>query len=219
MLPVEILVPAGTRLTARDWVLFRQERTGVRFTSTRTEPPCTRIEDTVLDLCAGGSPGDCVEWITTAVQRRLTSADALSRALQRRTRIPHRKLITGLIADAAAGVHSSLEHGYLRDVERAHSLAEGRRQRTRPGGGGFVDVMYEDFALVTELDGRIGHTGEGRFRDRRRDNHHTRAGFRTLRFGWHEVTNQPCAVALEVAEVLIAQGWTGYPTKCPHCLG
>lgn len=218
-LPIDILVPVGTRLNAREWVVFRQERAGVRSISTRTEPPCTRVEDTVLDLCATGSAGAHIEWITSAIQRRLTTADDLSRALRRRSRMPNRKLITGMIADAASGVHSSLEYSYLHDVERAHALATGTRQRARPGGGGFVDVMYEEFAVVVELDGRIGHVGEGRFRDRRRDNRHTRAGLRTLRFGWHEVTNEPCAIALEVAEVLIGQGWTGCPGKCPRCLG
>ncbi|MET3804329.1 very-short-patch-repair endonuclease [Nakamurella sp. UYEF19] len=218
-LPLDVLVPVGTRLAAREWVVFRQERAGVRSISTRSEPPCTRVEDTVLDLCAAGSPAACVEWITSAIQRRLTTADALSRAMQRRARMRHRKVMIGVIADAASGVHSSLEHSYLHQVELAHSLAEGRRQRGRPGGAGFIDVTYEKFALVVELDGRIGHVGEGKLRDSRRDNHHTAKGMRTLRYGWHEVTQEPCAVAMEVAEVLLQQGWTGYPTRCPSCLG
>lgn len=216
-LPIDILVPAGTRLAARDWVVFRQERPGVRSISTRTDPPCTRIEDTVLDLCAAGTPAACIDWITTAVQRRLTTGADLSRALQRRTRMRHRKLITGLIADAASGVHSTLEHRYLSDVERAHGLPKGARQASRPSRHEFIDVLYAEFALVVELDGRIGHVG--RLRDRRRDNVHTRTGAPSLRFGWHEVTQESCAVAMEVAEVLIAQGWPGYPTKCAHCLG
>ena len=216
-LPLDILVPAGNRLAPRDWVTFRQERVGVRSISTRTEPPCTRIEDTVLDLCAAGPPAAAIEWITGAIQRRLTTADALSRALHRRRRMPHRKLIAGLVADAAAGVHSTLEHRYLTDVERSHGLPQGSRQAGRPSRNEFVDVYYAAFALVVELDGRIGHIG--RLRDRRRDNVHTRTGAPSLRFGWHEVTQEPCAVAMQVAEVLIGQGWGGYPTRCARCVG
>lgn len=216
-LPVDVLVPFGTRRKFRDWVVFHQERTGIRSISTRTEPPCTRVEDTVLDLCAAGSPAACIEWVTSAIQRRLTTADALSRALQRRTRMPNRKLIVGVVADASSGVHSTLEHRYLTDVERAHGLPRGGRQAARPSRNEFIDVLYVEFALVVELDGRIGHVG--RLRDRRRDNVHTRTGAPCLRFGWHEVTQEPCEVAMEVAEVLIGQGWTGYPARCPRCLG
>ena len=217
-LPVEILVPNGTKRAERAWVSFRQERELVRTPSGRAEPPRTRIEDTVLDLCAGGSAAACIDWVTTAVQRRLTSPDALLSAMSRRTRLPHRRLLQALLPDVAAGVHSTLEYRYLRDVERAHSLATGKRQRRRPGRGGYLDVVYEEFALVVELDGRLGHAGSlDTFRDRQRDNSHTSVGLRTLRFGWQEVTRDPCGVATEVAEVLVGLGWGGFPARCPRC--
>ena len=214
--PIEILVPVGVRLGARDWVTFRQERPGVRSISTRTEPPCTRVEDTVLDLCAEGSETGCVDWITTAVQRRLTTPDALTRALQRRTRMPHRKFLTAVIDDAADGVHSTLEYRYRHDVELAHHLPHGRRQK--PGPGEFLDVLYEDYAVIVELDGQVGHVGAGRFRDRRRDNRHTKGNAKTLRYGWVEVNDDPCDTAWEVGELLAGRGWSGYPAKCPRCL-
>lgn len=216
-LPIEVLIPFGRRVSNRGWVVFLQEREQVRASSGRAEPPRVRVEDVVLDLCATGSAAACVDWITNAVQRRLTTAEALTAALDRRERVPHRRTLEKLISDVASGVHSGLEHTYLHEVERAHGLAGGGRQRARPNRTGFLDVLYEEYALVVELDGRVGHVGEGRWRDRRRDNVHTRAGLRTLRFGWYEVTHEPCAVALEVAEVLIGLGWPGYPGRCPRC--
>lgn len=215
--PLRILVPFGVTLVDRGWVCFRQERLGVRSVSNRAEPPRTRIEDTVLDLCADGSGSDSISWVTQAVQRRLTTAQALLTTLERRSRMPNRKVLTDLLTDVAAGVHSALEHRYLQEVERAHGLLAGKRQHARPGRNGFIDVAYVEHALVVELDGRVGHVGRGQFRDRRRDNSHTRSGLRTLRFGWEEVSEQPCAVALEVAEVLIGLGWSGYPGRCPRC--
>src|ERR1700712_5705325 len=202
-LPIEILIPFGRRLANRPWLVFRQERDRVRAASTRAEPPRTRIEDTVLDLCAAGSEAACIDWVTKAVQRRLTSPQDLNAALGRRSRQPHRKFLAGLLTDVASGVHSTLEHHYLHDVERAHGLATGSRQRRTTGSNEFVDVVYLRRTLVVELDGKIGHVGEGRFRDRRRDNRNARLGLPTLRFGWHEITEDPCGVALEVAEVLI----------------
>jgi very-short-patch-repair endonuclease len=216
-LPVEILIPFGRRLADRHWVVFRQERDRVRAPSTRAEPPRTRIEDTVLDLCAAGSEAACIDWVTKAVQRRLTSPQELRAALGRRTRQPHRKLLVGLLADVASGVHSTLEHRYLHDVERAHGLPTGSRQRATAARREFVDVLYLGRTLVVELDGKIGHVGEGRFRDRRRDNRNVSLGLPTLRFGWHDITEDPCGTALQVAEMLIGLGWSGYPDKCPRC--
>jgi very-short-patch-repair endonuclease len=216
-LPIEVLIPFGRRLSNRDWVHFRQEREHVRAGSARPEPARVRVEDAVLDLCAIGSQSAVVDWVTRAVQRRLTTPEALAAAMSRRARMPGRMFVQQVIGDVASGAHSGLERTYLHDVERAHGLAGGRRQRARPGGAGFLDVLYEEYALVVELDGRVGHVGEGRWRDRRRDNVHTRTGLRTLRFGWHEVTHEPCEVALEVAEVLIGLGWPGYPARCPRC--
>ncbi len=212
---IEILIPVGTTPTARDWVSFRRERPGVRSISTRTEPPCTRIEDTVLDLCELGEAA-AIEWITAAIGRRLTTPEALRRALQRRRRMTHRRLIAGIVDDAADGVHSTLEYRYRHDVELAHGLPEGVRQRPRVARHEFVDVLYEKYAVIVELDGHRGHVG--RLRDRRRDNVHTRTGAPSLRYGWMEVTQESCAVALEVAEVLIGRGWPGSPGHCPACL-
>ena len=213
---IEIVTPAGIRPDARDWVTFRQERPGVRSISTRTEPPCTRIEDTVLDLCQLG-PAAAIQWITAAVQRRLTSPDKLRRTLADRKRVPNRKLLADIINDAADGVQSSLEYRYRHDVEQAHGLPRAARQPARVARGEFIDVLYQEYGVVVELDGRIGHVG--RLRDRRRDNVHTKTGSPSLRYGWTEVTQESCAVALEVADVLSGQGWSGYPIRCPQCLG
>ena len=53
--PIEVLIPFGRRVSNRPWVVFAQERNQVRNSSGRAEPPRTRVEDTVLDLCATGS--------------------------------------------------------------------------------------------------------------------------------------------------------------------
>ena len=76
-----------------------------------------------------------------------------------------------MLVDVAEGAQSPLELTYLRDVERAHGLPTGSRQ-VRVAGRRviWVDVDYEEYSTRVELDGRLGHQGEGRFRDRRRDN-------------------------------------------------
>jgi len=220
---IDILHPHGCQyLSTEPWV-FRQERPGVRRAGAVGSPPRTRIEDTVIDLCgtdlgtaAGKSP---LHWITVSLQRSLTTSERLQRALDRRQRVAGRQEIKQLLDVTGEGVHSPLEFRYRRDVERAHALPSGIRQAPDAIGGrrNRRDVRYPEFRLLVELDGLTGHSGLGRFRDFRRDNSALLAGEVTLRYGWTDVRQEPCQIAVQVAEMLIRGGWTGVPTRCPRC--
>lgn len=179
-------------------------------------PPRLSLEDVVLDLCEGAGPAELVDLLTLAVGTRRTSAARLRLALRARTRHSRRGLLEELLGDVAAGVRSPLEQRYLDDVERAHRLPTGRRQQ-RAGRPYLRDVVYEAYGLVVELDGRLGHTGLGAFRDMRRDNVATLAGEASLRYGSRDVAGSPCAVAWQVGAVLSARGWADLPSRCSRC--
>jgi len=217
-LPIHVLVPHRKRLTDHAWVRFQRQRDHVRMPTTAVLPARTRLEDTVLDLCAGGQPAEVIAWITKAVQRRLTTPAHLLTALRTRHAVRHRHLIEQVLGDAESGVHSQLEYRFNRDVARLHGLPPGRRQFRVPGTNRLADVSYEEFKLLVELDGRIGHVEEGMWRDRKRDNAHAMVGWLTLRFGWWEVVRSSCAVAADIAAVLRARGWTGPARCCPACI-
>ena len=109
-----------------------------------------------------------------------------------------------------------LELRYARQVERAHRLPRGCRQRRR--GSWYDDVAYTAFGVMVELDGRAAHAGERMFRDHRRDNAAVLSGAKVLRYGFADVTRRPCVIAGEVAAVLLAGGWSGRPRPCrPEC--
>ena len=57
-------------------------------------------------------------------------------------------------------------------------------------------MLYKEYGLLIELDGRLGHEGVGRFRDMRRDNRATIDGLATLRYGFGDVHGIPCEVAI-----------------------
>jgi very-short-patch-repair endonuclease len=157
-----------------------------------------------------------LHWVTQAVQTRRTTVVRLRRTLEARSRHSRRRFLEELLADVAEGVESPLELRYLRDVERAHGLPQGVRQhvsRSRDRR----DVVYREYGLVVELDGRLGHEGLGRFRDMRRDNRATVDGESTLRYGSVDVTWEPCLVARQVAEVLVLRGWRSEFRLCTHC--
>lgn len=213
-LPVEVLVRAdAARPANRGWVTFRRERVGVRLPSAATTPPRIRLEDAVIDLAARGRPAEVVGWVTSAIQRRLTAPDRLRAAVDRRERVAHRALLHALLEEATIGVHSPLEHRYLRDVERAHGLPAAVRQFRIESRS--ADAAYVEFGLLVELDGLAWHDPT---RDRRRDNDHALRQWVTLRYGWAEVVGDPCRVAREVAAVLRQLGWTGHPHACSRCV-
>ncbi len=179
-------------------------------------PPRTRIDDTVLDLTdTSHSPRAVAGWVTQACQKRLTTPERLAAALARRKKIKWRPMLEAMLIDVAEGAQSPLELKYLRAVEQAHGLPKGTRQRRNSFARViWIDVHYGEFRTVVELDGRVGHEGDGQFRDRRRDNRSTRQGLWTLRYGHAETFGTPCDVAAEVAGVLHKQGWRGAPRPC-----
>lgn len=194
---------------------FIREQPGERLPSRLTDPARTGIDDTALDLAAHGDQAHVVSWITRAVQRRLTTTERLGRRLTARPTLRHRRLMIELLAEVSQGATTPLEVSSVRRVFRPHGLPKPELQMRV--GPGLVDIGYRRFHLVIELDGRLGHVEEGKFRDRRRDNRHAELDARTLRFGWEEVVGEPCAVARQIGRMLRRQGWTGEMALCPRC--
>ena len=215
--PVDILVPTGRSHRVDGPWQFSRERIGARSARTVGSPPRLTVADTVLDLCAAGSSSEVVGLVTRAVQLRIVTPHRLLAAMENRERQRHRGLIRTILGDVGHGAESPIELLYLNDVERAHQLPEGRRQRNRLGLPYRSDVGYDPFQLLVELDGRIGHDGTGRFRDLDRDNRFAMLAWLTLRYGWYDLVHRPCAVAFQVARVLISRGWMGLPSRCPRC--
>jgi hypothetical protein len=123
----------------------------------------------VLDLCASASNDAAVIGFLTLSIPRLTNSRRLAGALERRTRIAHRRLIADIIAETAIGVQSPLEFRWIKQVERPHRLPIPTRPYQLPSGT-VAAGAYEEFRVLLELDGRRYHDGEHRFRDWRRDN-------------------------------------------------
>ncbi len=180
----------------------------------------TDVEDTLLDLAgARGSRLDsAVGNVARAVQQRRTTPERVAERMASRSRQRWRDELKLALGDVADGAESVLEVRYVRDVERRHDLPRSRRQVPVEGDRIRRDAEYEEFATVVEVDGRIGHVGEGWSRDRHRDRRAARSGRITLRAGWLDVTREPCELAADIAGTLRSRGWTGIPTACsPTC--
>lgn len=215
---VEVLVPFDRQVRDRWPWTFRRERPGVREQRSVGVLSRTTVEDTVLDLVDRATSAREVQGlVASAVQQRRTTVVRLRRAATGRARLRHRRLVEALLDDVADGAETPLEIAYLHQVERAHGLPRGVRQHRAGHSGAIRDVLYEEFAVVVELDGRLGHDGAGRFRDLDRDNAAAAAGELTLRYGWHDVADRSCAVAAQLGVVLARRGWDDEPRRCHRC--
>jgi Transcriptional regulator, AbiEi antitoxin len=185
-------------------------------------PPRTTIEETVIDLAVSARTLDeAMAWPARACQRRLTTPDRLLGALGKRRRVRWRAELAAALADVEAGASTLLEVRFVRDVERAHGLPQTAKQVRLVRGGRvkYEDARSEAYGVVIELDGRVAHPFAERHRDMRRDNATVRAGRLPLRYGWGDVTERPCLVAAELADVYRSRGWTGRARPCgPGCL-
>ena len=210
---IEIWLPHGLRRTPRGRWHFRQDRAG-RLSHRRGSLPVIRPEEALIDLADGRPLETFVGLVTDATRINKISLPSLTRAINNRGRLVDRTLWLDTLADMA-GIESKLEFVYRRDVERAHGLPAGRRQESLVSSTR-LDLWYDAYATVIELDGRVGHI-DGAFRDLARDNRHAALGQSTARYGSVDVRSRPCAVARQVGEILRLRGWTGLLHSCPAC--
>lgn len=220
--PIHVAIDTTRRITAPEGVRVHRVSNLDPMVQWHLGPPRLRVEDNTIEL-AGRAPSelDTIRVLTSAVGSRRTTAPRLREALVRHPRVRRRQLLTQLLDDVETGVCSVLEHGYLTRVERAHGLPRGRRQRPRTGGHGseYRDVEYEEFGLVVELDGRVGHAAwvaQGRDADRDLDDHAD--GRESVRVRWPQVFATPCRTADRLGRILARRGWTGQLRSCgPDC--
>jgi predicted transcriptional regulator of viral defense system len=213
---IYVTVPSSRRVRATGLVVRISARVS-RARQPCREPPRTSIEETVLDLIQVARAFDDVcGWVTRACSRGLTKEERLRAAMAARKKMRWRAELDDILAAAGDGIHSVLEYRYLRDVERAHGLPRSKHQVrvVIDGKSAYRDAYYEEYQVAVELDGRMSHPDEERWRDNQRD---VKAGVRgvvTYRYGWREVAGNPCGTALQQAQILRRHGWKGTPKPC-----
>jgi very-short-patch-repair endonuclease len=214
--PVHLTIPIHRRVRARpNLKIHRVDRWNDRLAS--AIPPRTAPAHAVLEVVGStGTLDDAAALIAEACQSGRVKPAEILQALEDHRRLRHGRQLKPILADVAAGSHSLLELRYLRDVERAHSLPTGVRQRQVEDD--FTDVAYEGFGLVVELDGRFHLAPTRRWKDLDRDNRATLRSESTLRYGWLDITSRPCEAAVQVLQVLRRKAPDLTATPCgPDC--
>lgn len=147
-------------------------------------------------------------WAWTTTRGVLGRDDLRATALDRYGRKGARRL-HDLLRETRGG---AVNGGERRLHEILHGAGiTGWRAGARVGDGagviGVVDVLFERYRLVLELDGRRGHdsgAGDDRFvDDRRRQNRLVNADYTVLRFTWADLVQRPEGVVAEVRAALV----------------
>jgi len=213
---VELVVPHTRCVAAPPKATVRRSARWDDLVDELAYPWRTTRPATVLDLAADGSPTDALAVVAKAVHRELVTSSDLRLELSRRRGHRHGPLLARALADVEEGGQSGAELLYIRDVEQAHGLPRATRQvvsdsvRRR-----FHDNGYEDFRLIVEVDGRLGHERwTDRVRDGQRDRQVLTGDTVTSRVFWSDVALTPCQTAAELGAVLRARGWKGAPRPC-----
>ncbi len=215
---VHVLVPYARRGLDQPGITVVRSRHFADRVDPQAWPHRTTPEHTVFDLAMGHDLDRVVALMAKACQLRLATEASLGAVLDARpTQTLHRAVaeVLGLIGE---GAESAAEVRYVRDVERAHGLPPGTSQEPAAGHR-FRDRTYNDFGLIVEIDGRLGHLGwAGRHRDGRRDRKAARSGQLTVRGTWLDIAGAPCEFAGDLGGILQTRGWPGRPRMCgPGC--
>jgi very-short-patch-repair endonuclease len=214
--PVHLTIPVHRRVRRRpNLKIHRVERWSDRLAS--AIPPRSAPAHAVLEAAGlSGTLDDAAAVVAEACQSGRVDPAEILRTLGDHRRHRHGRQLRSILTDVAAGSHSLLELRYLRDVERAHRLPTGTRQRQV--GDEFTDIAYPDFGLVVELDGRFHLAPTRRWKDLARDNRATLRAESTLRYGWLDITSRPCEAAVQVVQVLRRRAPGLTATRCrPSC--
>lgn len=215
--PVHLIVQAGyKRRTAppRLNVVTHYSRTLTEKDVHPTwQPRRTRIARSLVDAAAW-MPTDrgAMAVLAAGVQQRLVRVDDLRQVVERIETVRRHGLMTGILADIEGGAQALSELDFTRQVVRRHRLPEPSRQVARRDDRGrqrWIDVMWDEWKLVVEIDGAQHDEPLQRWDDMERDNDLNIDDYRTLRFPAWRVRQDPEYVAREILKALRRAGYRG----------
>ena len=221
--PVKIGVPWDRHFrSASQLIVVTRHRFPAPVRNPSGLPPAARVEFAVVDASEGlRSATQVAALVTEVCQRGKTTPGRIARAMTSYKRLRHRALLVELVREVEGGSQSVLEVDAVRLVLRAHGLPPGTGQVRESDNGAtvFRDRVIDEFGVVLEFDGRLGHADpHSRLRDFRRDNAVVASGRTSLRFGWEDIHENPCEAASQISSVLKARGWVGDIKACgPLC--
>ena len=199
---VEVTVPRATRRRIEGIITHRSRSLTREDVMHHESLPITTPARTLLDLATVLPSAELERAIARAERNGLARPnDVLERA---RTCAKHPGALTVrrlLENSQSPALTRSEAEARLLDLVRRGRL---RRPQVNARLNGYeVDMLWAEERLVVEVDGFAYHSSERAFtNDRRRDAALTAAGFRVVRFTWSDITKQPEATLVMLAQAL-----------------
>jgi very-short-patch-repair endonuclease len=175
--------------------------------------PVTSPARTLLDIATSVPAAELERAVAEAQARRLATPRELSSVLANnpghRGAAPLRRVLNG----PRRLTRSEAELRFLSLVRRADlpqpesNIRLGRHE---------VDFLWREERLVVEVDGFAFHSSRVDFEhDRRRDAELQASGFRVMRVTWRQITDEPEATLVRLAQALVA----GFTSASPQARG
>ncbi len=206
---VHVLAPGGTRLR-RDCPVEVRLHLCSRWDTISAHPGTVvqRLPDALVRAASTfASVRPACGVLAAAVQQRLTSAQALRKALDRSMRVRHRGALLAAIDDIGQGSQALSEIDFVR-LCRRFRLPEPERQAVRVESSGrrrYLDAMWrraDGRVVAAEVDGAL-HLAPGRWwADQLRQNELTLSDTLLLRFPSVVVRAEPAVVAAQLRRAL-----------------
>ncbi len=151
--------------------------------------------------------------VTMSVQQGLVTADRLATELLRIRRDKRRVFLQVLVLDLLGGVRSLGELDLARECRR-HGLPEPSRQVVRRGRNGtyYLDVVWDDWGVVVEVDGIHHAWAQNVVGDALRQNDVVLQGATVLRLPLLGLRVAADAFFDQVERALAEAGWSGRHT-------
>lgn len=196
---VSLTAPRGRYVLSKAGVEVRRRDLAPADVVRHRHLTVTALALTVLEAAVAlGSDGSA--FLDRALQRSVQFA-ALSAAHSRNLGCAGSAAAGKLLAVAADRADSAAER-VLIALLRSAGLTGWVRDHAELGYR--VDVAFPGARLAIEVDGWAWHSDAERFRaDRRRQNALVNAGWRVLRFTWHDLTGRPDRVIAEIRAALV----------------
>ena len=197
--PAKVRVHQVPLLPGADVVLLR----GLRVTS--------RLR-TLLDLAGTCDPLTTRACVDEAMRRRWTTAEQLSRLVERSPHTRGVELLRSLVREYEGGDGPTESELELRIYELLDSEGLPRPMKQRPvmAGGRLrrLDFFFPSTPIVLEADGFAWHATLDAFeRERARHNALTMKGLVVIRWTWRAITDEPEKCAAQLRALLSLYGW------------
>lgn len=214
---IYLLVPKGRKLRPAPPFLHVSVRystmLGVPDVHPMRQPRRTRVARSLIDAASWAPTGrKGIAVLAAGVQQRMVRSSDLAEVLARNSRIPRRRLMFETLADIEGGAEALSELDFTYKVVRRNRLPEPDRQAARRDSRGrrrWLDVVWEQWRIVVEIDGAQHADALQRWDDMDRDNDLQISGYRVLRFPSWLVRTRSDYVAMKIMQALREAGFPG----------